>query len=289
MANGNVDNTAAAVFIPEVWKSGFLKGLYEQSLMRKKVLSADGDVANKGDILHIRIQPQMTVQDVNSTTGGVTSEALTPAEAQLTVDKWKAVAFSVLDKANKQADEYLQPCLEGGSPLALAEAIDSDLLGLWASFTKTAVDGTLGITSDLLLEAFVSLAKSKVVAGDQMTALSKMNWAFAWDHYKALKKAAQISDYEITGKPEGGILSFKVPNILGIPVNFSTLVDTDSGETKNLLFHEEALACGVQQNIKPEKFARVAFRTDYATQVLYGVKAVRTATHAIVIRGTVGA
>jgi hypothetical protein len=283
MADGNITPAVAAVFVPEIWRSGFLKGLYDQSFMRKRVLNADGDVANMGDILHIRIQPQMTVQTPTAGTGVVTAEALTPTEAQLTVDKHRAVAFSVLDITKAQADNYLQPCLEGGGPLALAEDIDTYLLALWASFSKTAVDATEGITSDKLLEAFVSLGESKVMAGDMQSQLMKMNWAFAWKQYPALKKSAQIGEYGITGKA-GGILEYKIPDILGIPVHFSNLIAEDSSEDKNILFHEEAFACGVQQNIKPEKLARVALRDDYVTSVMFGVKAVRTATHAIVIR-----
>lgn len=274
------------VFIPEIWKAGFLKGLYDQSFMKKRVLNADGDVKSMGDILHIRIQPTMAVQTPTAGTGAITTAALTPTESQLVVNQHRAVAFSVLDITKSNADEYLQPCLEGGGPLALAEDMDNYLLSLWADFTKTAVDATAGLTSDKLLEAFVSLAKSKVLAGDMNNAIQKMNWAFHWDQYPVLKKSAGISDFEITGKPDGGILSYKIPNILGIPVNFTNQIDVDT-DTKNMLFHEEAFALGVQQNIKPEKFARTALRDDYVTSVFYGGKTVRLATHAIVLRTTV--
>ena len=271
------------VFIPERWKAGFLKGLYDQSMMKKKVLNADGDVQGMGDILHIRIQPTMVVQTPTAGTGAITTVALTPTEAQLTVDQHRAVAFSILDITKSNADDDLVPCLEGGGPLALAQDMDNYLLSLWADFSKTAIDATGGITADKLLEAFTSLATSKVLAGDMQNAINKMNWAFDWSAFPTLKKQAHISDFEITGKPEGGILSFKIPNILGIPVNFTNQVDLDT-DHKNILFHEEAFALGVQQNIKPEKFARTALRDDYVTSVFYGGKTVRTTTHAIVIR-----
>ena len=276
----------AAVFTPEIWKAGFLKGLYDQSFMKRRVLNADGDVESMGDILHIRISPTVLVQTPTAATGVVTQDSLTPTDALLTVNQHRAVAFSILDITKSAADSFLQPCLEHGGPLALAEDMDNYLLSLWADFTKTAIDATAGITSDRLLEAFVSLAKSKVLAGDMQNAINKMNWAFHWDQYPVLKKSAQLSDFEITGKPEGGILSYKIPNILGIPVNFTNQIDVDT-DTKNLLFHEEAFALGVQQNIKPEKFARTALRDDYVTSVFYGGKTVRLATHAIVVRSTV--
>ena len=286
MADGNVDNTAAAVFIPEVWKAGFLKGLYDVSLMKKRILNADGDVNNMGDILHIRIQPRMTVQTPTAATGAVTSEALTPTEAQLTVNQHRAVAFSVLDITKAAADSYLQPCLEGGAPAALAEDMDKYVLSLHGDLSKTPIDATAGVTSDKLLEAFVSLAKSKVISGDMMAQLAKMNWIFHWDCYDVLKKQKSISDYEVTGKPEGGIMSFKIPDILGIPVAFTNQVAQAAGENKNMLIHEEAFALGVQQNIGIEKLARIALRDDYSASVLYGAKAVRSATHGIVLRTT---
>jgi hypothetical protein len=275
----------ATVFIPEIWRAGFLKGLYDQSFMKKRVLNADGDVKNMGDILHIRIQPTMAVQTPTAATGAITTAAITPTEAQLTVDQHRAVAFSVLDITSSNADEYLKPCLEGGAPLALAEDMDNYLLSLYGDLTKTAVDASAGLTADKLLEAFVSLAKSKVMAGDMNIAINKMCWAFHWDQYPTLKKAAQLSDFNITGKPDGGILTFNVPNILGIPVNFTNQI-AESTTKKNILFHEEAFALGVQQNFKPEKFARTALRDDYVASVFYGGKVVRAATHGIVVETT---
>jgi hypothetical protein len=113
---GAIGNTEADVFIPEIWKPGFLKALYAAGVVRQRVLSCDADVANRGDIVWVRIAPDLTVSDVTGATGAVTEQSLTPTAPFVTVDQWRETSFTVLDKAAKQADDYLQPCLEQGVP-----------------------------------------------------------------------------------------------------------------------------------------------------------------------------
>lgn len=281
MAN-EITNTEADVFIPELWRPGFLKALYAQGVVRQRVLSADGDVAQKGDILHIRIAPTLSVNDVGATDGSVTNQALTATESQLTVDKWREVSFTVLDKAAKQADDYLQPALESGVPQAFAADIDSKLLALHASLNGyTAIDATAGLNEDRLTEAFYALANANV----PVSMIQDMSWFFDWKQWMTLRKLSQISAAQITGNPDGGILTQKIPDVLGIPVYFSSLV-AESTYHKNMLIHREAMACGVQKNFRIEQFARTAKATTYSADILYGVKVVRT-THGIIINTTI--
>jgi hypothetical protein len=280
MAN-EITNTEADVFIPELWKPGFLKALYAAGVVRQRVLAADGDVAQKGDILHIRIAPSLSVNDVGATDGSVTNQALTPTESQLTVDKWREISFTVLDKAGKQADEYLQPCLESGVPAAFASDIDAKLLGLYAGMTGyTAVDATAGLNEDRLTEAFYALMNANV----PVSMINDMSWVFHPKQWMTLRKLAQISSAQITGNPDGGILTQKIPDVMGVPVYFTTNVQTSTYH-KNVLMHREGLACGVQKNFRIEQFARTAKATTYSADILYGVKVVRT-SHIILINTT---
>lgn len=275
-----ITNTQADVFIPERWRPGVLKGLYEESVIKNRVLNADGDVKGKGDILHIRIAPQVSVNDVGAD-GSVTNQALTATEAQLTVDQWKEATVDIVDKAMEQADEYLKTALIGGFAPAFAENIDSALFALHSGLTShTAIDATAGLTQDLLLDAYLALSEAKVKLNKPESA----SWFFHWKEYKSLKKIAGISDASIT-KKDGGLLIAKIPDVLGLPVYFTTLVNEDLGEKKNILIHKEAVACGVQKNFNLEKFARTKKSTVYSADMLYGVKVVR-ANHGIVIRTT---
>jgi hypothetical protein len=280
MAN-EITNTEADVFIPELWRPGFLKALYAAGKVRQRVLAADGDVSQKGDILHIRIAPSLSVNDVGSTDGSVTNQALTPTESQLTIDKWREISFTVLDKAAKQADDYLQPCLEQGVPAAFASDIDAKLLGLHASLNGyTAVDATAGLNEDRLTEAFYALANANV----PVDMIQDMSWFFSWKNWMVLRKLSMVSSAQITGNPDGGILTQKIPDVLGIPVYFSTNVQTSTYH-KNMLLHREAMACGVQKNFSIEKFARTAKANTYSADILYGVKVVRT-SHGILLNTT---
>jgi len=277
-----ITNTEADVFIPEIWRPGFLKALYAKGVVRPRILEADGDVAQKGDILHIRIAPSLSVNDVGATDGSVTNQALTATESQLTVDQWREISFTVLDKAAKQADDYLQPCLEQGVPAGFASDIDSKLLALHASLNGyTAVDATAGINEDRLTDAFYALANANVMMDDP----NNISWFFSWKQWPTLKKLAQLSEAQITGEGGGGVLRFKIPDIFGCPVYFTSNVATSTYH-KNMLLHREAMACGVQKNFNLEKFARTAKASTYSADILYGVRVVRT-THGIVINTTV--
>lgn len=276
-----ITNTEADVFIPELWKPGFLKALYAAGVVRQRVINCDGDVAKKGDILHIRIAPSLSVNDVGATDGSVTNQALTPTKSDLTVNQWREISFSVLDKAAQQADEYLQPCLESGVPQAFASDIDAKLLGEYASWTGyTAIDASAGLNEDRLTEAFYALANANV----PVSMIQDMSWFFAWKQWMALRKLAQISSAQITGSPDGGILTQKIPDVLGIPVYFTSNVQTSTTH-QNVLMHRELLACGVQKNFRIEKFARTAKATTYSADVLYGVDTVRI-SHGILINTT---
>lgn len=278
MAN-EITTTEAAVFIPEIWKPGFLKALAYKGKIRNRVLSADGDVKQMGDILHIRIAPTGTVNNVTAATGAITNQALTPTEAQLVVDKWKDYTFEIVDNVAAQADQYLEASLKDSAPAQFAKAIDSDLFDLAASglTTQTAIDATSGLTGDSLTEAFYSLAVDEVDMEDP----NNISWFFHWKQWPVLKKLAGISEAQITGESGGGLMKFKVPDILGVPVYFSSEVQLSTNHY-NMLLHREAFACGVQKNFTLEKLARVRKSTPYSADMMYGVKVVR-ATHGVCI------
>lgn len=272
MAN-EITTTEGAVFIPEIWRPGFLKALSYKSKVRGRVLAADGDVKSRGDILHIKIAPQGTVNDVTAATGAITNQALTPTEAQLTVNKWKDYSFDIVDNTGAQAEDTLRAALEDSAPGEFAKIIDKDLLALQSAFTThTAIDATAGLSADHLTEAFYNLAKSEVDMDDP----NNISWFFHWKQWQVLKKLAQISESQITGEAGGGLLKFKLPDVLGCPVFFSSQVASSGGEHKNMLLHREAMACGVQKNFNMEQLARVRKSTPYSVDMMYGVKEVRT-------------
>lgn len=280
--SNEITTTEGAVFIPEIWRPGFLKALMYKGKIRPRVLSADGDVKSMGDILHIRIAPTGTTNNVTSTTGAITNQALTPTEAQLTVDKWKDYSFDIVDNVKAPADQYLEAALKESAPAAFAKAIDSDLFDLAASglTTQTAVDATSGLTGDHLTEAFYSLAVDEVDMEDP----NNISWFFHWKQWPVLKKLAGISESQITGESGGGLLKFKVPDVLGVPVYFSSEVQLSTYHY-NLLIHKEAFACGVQKNFNMEQLARVRKSTPYSADMMYGVKVVR-GTHGVCLTTT---
>ncbi len=267
----SIDTTVASVLIPEILRPGFIKALYQASVAKARILSCDGDVARMGDILDIVLAPVGSVSDVTTTTGAITEQTLQASQKQLTIDKWKDYSYTIIDQAAAQARSDLNTVLSEGAPKAFAKQIDDDIFALQSALTThTAIDATGGLIADNLTTAFYNLANSAVEVDNP----NNMSWFFSWKQWPVLKKISQLNDAQITGEANGGMLKFRLPDIFGVPVYFSSVIENTGGEHKNLLVHRNALACGVQKNFRMEMLARTKKATTYSADMMYGVKEV---------------
>ena len=67
-----IDNTELDVLIPERWSSDLLAGLYQAADIIGRVQNVSGDVAAFGDILHLPLMAQWSVNDVTASRHAVT-------------------------------------------------------------------------------------------------------------------------------------------------------------------------------------------------------------------------
>lgn len=281
MAN-EITNTEANVLIPELWRSKMLEGRYAAMKIGKRVLSVDGDVSAQGDILHIQIEPTVSVNNVGSS-GSVTNQALTPTEAQLTVDKWKECTITVVDKAQKQSIVDLLTAFTPAFGKAMGAQIDTDLAALYTDITNTVGNTSAPlqpVDEDMLVAAVRKLLDANVPIEDP----NDISFAFHTSMWGVLKKIPAFNHANLTGKSEGGQLTVPVPDLYGIPVLFSTTIASTGTPAyrNNLLFHKQAFAFGMQKNFNVETLARVSKATPVSGDALYGVKTVR-ADHACIL------
>src|SRR3954468_10711819 len=89
----------ASTSVPKLWRVKALKARYAESKAWKLFINGvEGDpnvkgaITKMGDTVHFQIFPAMTVVDVSTSDGSFSNTQVTPTDATITINKWKAVA-----------------------------------------------------------------------------------------------------------------------------------------------------------------------------------------------------
>jgi hypothetical protein len=266
-----IDNTELDVVIPEKWSEDFLSGTYQAAQVANRVQRVDAEVSASGDIVHLPFIPTFSVSDVTAATGAITAEDITLLEQQLTVDKWRHMAFQVPNKASKQALKGAIEGLKEQGPGALIADIESKLLNLYSDVTTNSLGSSADIVNeDLLTAAIGKLMDAKL--GQFLRKSDDISFVFHTSQWAPAKKVNAWNDAHITGYGKGGAMDMEVPALYGVPVFFNAEVVSSGSARQNLLFIRHALALGVQKNIGFQEVPNTGLARTFACDVLYGVK-----------------
>lgn len=265
--------TEADAAITERWRLIALKALFQKMVAKNRILNVTQDISQQGDIVHVKINPVPTVNDVTAATGAFTAEAVTIGNADLTVDKWKYVAHDVVDIAEVQSDINLVQNFSQAFVPALGEQIDTDILALESSLTT---NGEIGDTSTGEVFSDDTIIPAQLVLDDLKIETENRSWFLPPVAPAQLQKNDKWVDADKTGLPKSvRTTGFLGLDLYGVPAFRTTQVATDGNVRKAMLVHRDALMVAIQRNIKMEKFARTAFSTPFASSVLYGVAIAR--------------
>ena len=261
--------TEANAAIVEKWRLTALKALFAKMVAKNRILSVTQDIAEMGDILHVKINPTPTVGDITASTGAFTPEAVTITNVDLTINKWKYVAHDVVDIADIQSDISLVENFSQAFIPALGQQIESDILALHSSMTSNAAIGD-ATTGDAFGDGVI--IPGNLVLDDLNIELDNRSWFLPPVAVAQLQKDDKWVDADKTGLPKSvrstGFLNL---DLYGTPAYRSTLVATSGSVRKAILCHRDGMMVGIQRNMKMEKFARTQFSTPFAASVLYGV------------------
>ena len=165
---------------------------------------------------------------------------------------------------------------------AIAEAVDTDLLALYAGFSNTDV-GTYGtdVTNAVILNAIEALdlanaplaGRAFVFHPTQKTAIAQIDQFVRADYlgnYQSAKPAA-------VGPKSSSLWG----ELWGIPAYYTNQVPTTAGtptQYHNILFHKEAIALAMQQKPRVQsEYILEYLGTLLVVDVIYGVKNLRAA------------
>jgi len=260
--------------VKENWGDYFIRPLYEKNSVLPFALNVTKD-CKKGDLVNVPVKSAYTVGSINATTLALNVQTPSISNVQVSIDRPRDVTVDLGGVSREQAEEKYENSFAGEAGEALAEEMESALLGLYSDLTTTAVGDANGQPGeDELIAAIQSAvtAKHPILKnpGDFCLAMADTTWG-------PLRKL-KIFNYEESGEAgQNAASKLALPDYGGIPVRFSTQVASSGGARKSMLFAREAFAWGAQKN--PEKHFTDRFSAAQWSYLmtcigLYGIKTV---------------
>ena len=272
--------TTGASFIPEVWSMETLRATEDALVMAPLVKRFDTLVTGKGDTIHI---PNVSNLSANSKTANtqVTLQAPTESDTSISINTHQEASFLVEDIFKVQSNYDLMSEYTSKAGFAIAEAIDTNLLGLYTGSTNTDV-GTYGsdITDAVVLAAAEALDlanapledRAFVIYPTQKTALLRI------DKFVKADSMGQYQDPTIVRK--GPPSRFMWGDIYGVPVYYTRQVTASAGtptQYHNIMFHKEAFALALQQSPRTQSSYILEYLGNLVVvDVIYGYATLRS-------------
>jgi hypothetical protein len=275
--------TTGAVFIPELWSSEVLLATESALLMAPKVMRYDSMVQGKGDTIHIPNLSNLSANDKSASTP-VTLQSPTETEVQISIDQHKEASFIIEDVLAVQSNYDLMSNYTSKAGYAIAQAVDSDLLGLYSSLTTTDV-GTYGldVSKPVILQGIETLELADVPYEDRYLILDPTQGTALYK-IDEFVKTDYLGEYQSAKPTATGLRNrYSWGSFFGVEVYLTNQVPSTAGtptQIHNVLFQKEAFALAMQ----------VAPRTqsDYILEYLGHLVVVDTIYGVKVLRGDFG-
>lgn len=252
-------------FLKEVWAKDIILSARENIDLKERVRVFTGS----GTKIHVPVINGLIANDFVSQ---VTIQDATSTDAYIELNKHKEVSFVVHDIEQAQANADIRKAYTDEAGAAIAEAINKDIMALYASLSQSVGSAGTDITEDTILAAKLALDKAKapkkdrtlVVAPEQENALLKID---------RFTRADAIGGDAIKEGMLGRIHGFDVMSTADVPV-----VEGTPNTTHNLAFHRNAIGIGI--NAEPRVQAQ--YKVEYlgylvVVDILYGVRVLKDA------------
>ena len=231
----------------------------------------EATLAQAGDTVNIPIPPVLTANNLAEGSSVLTQN---PAlgNAQIVLNTHAEATFQIPDVTKVLAVPDLLRLYMRPAVVALAERIESDLLGLYASFTANAAVGTGGtpITEAVLDAAETALFQAKVPASEPKYMVVDATT------YSQLRQIARFSEYQTAG--DAGLQALvdgsigKVKDFYIFRSQFVPKTGSNPLTTHNLAFARSALGLVVRR--LPQPLPGTGAVAEYAEMGNFGLRVV---------------
>lgn len=253
----------------------YLKALYDKMGAWKYARNFDADVAKFGESVSGASFPRLTAVDVDPSTGTVAQDNTQVASFTVTINKAKAVSYTIPESTLMQSKIDLRAAFADEAGRAVSNAIDYEMAQLVSSITTNTV-GTAG--SDIS-DTIVSLALEKLVLNHvDLSMRNDLVWILPSTQYHAVRA---LKNYGTSFKIVSGIadgegeadLKAEIDTIYGIPVFFRSDMPTVSGGKAGGLFYRDAVGIAIQRmpELRPIQYVPNTINVQLLTWALFGI------------------
>lgn len=265
--------TTGNVFRRDIWSQEMTRQFEANLVLADKVSRFDAEAQGAKSVYVPNLSNLSALDKVAN--AQVTLQSPTETSINLLLDKHKHVAFVVEDALKVQQNYNLLSEYTNKAGYALKKALDTDIANLATGFSQNAGTYNTTITTAAVLTAVRTLDDADVPQNDRVWVLKP----------KAVADLRSISDYtryDGTGfagaASKGGIGdgSMARPNglvgeLYNAPVYMSTQVYQTGNNISNLYMHKEAIALGIQQNVRVQSDNRIDYLgTLVVADIMYG-------------------
>ena len=289
---GEVTNTSAAKFIPEIWSDEVIAA-YKTNLVLANLVKKMSMTGKKGDVIHV---PKPARGSAHAKTAGtaVTIQNSTESEVLININKHFEFSRMIDDITEVQALASLRQFYTGDAGYGLAKQVDTNLFELAKSFgngdgssyvntgsfqintTSGALeaydaDGTadIGVFTDAVFRGLIQKMDDADVPMDNRSFIvppSLRNAIMGVERYTS-------TDF-VNGKT---VETGKIGNLYGVDVFVSTNVPTlETGVRGAQLIHKDTSVLAEQQAVRSQtQYKQEFLGTLYTADTLYGVQVMR--------------
>lgn len=228
-------------------------------------------LATAGDTINVPIPPTMVANNI-AEGGSVQTQSPNAGNAQILLNSHVEASFQIPDVTKVLAVPdlmalYMQPAI-----IAIAERIETDLLGLYASFTANAAVGVAGtaLTEAVVDSAETALFKAKVPVSQ------KRNLVVSPEAYAALRQIPRFSEYQTAG--EAGVSALvqgavgRIKDFAVFRSQFVAKTGTTPVNTHNLGFTRDAIGLVIRR--LPQPLPGTGAIAEYAELGNFGMRVV---------------
>jgi len=258
MANESTSSTLSELYTEIVAEAQFVAS--EQSIMRNLVRNYA--ITGGGKVVEVPVYGTVSASAVAEATD-LSNTAINPTSVSITASE-VGIMTTLTDLARNSAPRNVAGDIGKLFGEAIAKKIDTDLTALFNGFSQEIGDGTTALSPANIFNAVALLRKNAVPSTDMACVVHPLN---AYDLKAGLTNTfanANANDLSNEALRTGyvgslaGVKIFETSNMADTSDNFPGT----TGDYKGAVFHRDALALAMMQDIKIETQRDASLRAD---------------------------
>jgi N4-gp56 family major capsid protein len=257
MANESTSSTLSELYTEIVAEAQFVAS--EQSIMRNLVKNYA--ITGGGKVVEVPVYGTVSASAVAEATD-LGNTAINPTSVSITASE-VGIMTTLTDLARNSAPRNVAGDIGKLFGEAIAKKIDTDLTAKFDGFSQEIGDGTTALSPANIFNAVAILRKNAVPSTDMACVVHPLN---AFDLKSGLTNTFVGRDTELSNE---ALRSGYVGSLAGVKIfETSNMADTSgnnpgtTGDYKGAVFHRDALALAMMQDIKIETQRDASLRAD---------------------------